>query len=224
MSEIRTILATKWAVLAQVVITIILVFAGSFYELLPISETPYIVALAILSMKLQGQGWKKLGLSRPRNWRKTIVIALCIAILVQIFDELILEDLIYRIVGSKPDLSDFEAIHGNTQLLIIYFMLIWTLAALGEEIAHRGFLLTKTAELLEPSPLRWIIGIAVSSVVFGLAHYYKGPAGMIDSGLSGAIFGTLYVVSGRNLWLCIFTHGFVDTYGLLYFYFGFYSN
>jgi len=51
-------------------------------------------------------------------------------------------------------------------------------------------------------------------------HYYKGPSGIIDSGVAGLILGTAYMLSGRNLWASIFTHGFIDTFGLIEAFFG----
>ena len=36
----------------------------------------------------------------------------------------------------------------------------------------------------------------------------------------GFLFGVIYLASGRDLWLVILTHGFVDTFGLLLIYSG----
>ena len=52
------------------------------------------------------------------------------------------------------------------------------------------------------------------------SHAYKGPAGMIDSGVGGFVFGAAYLLSGRNLWAAILAHGFVDTLGVGLLYFG----
>jgi membrane protease YdiL (CAAX protease family) len=58
------------------------------------------------------------------------------------------------------------------------------------------------------------------SVLFGLGHFYKGPAGMIDSGVAGLILGSAYLLSGRNLWTSILAHGLIDTFGVMALYFG----
>jgi hypothetical protein len=60
----------------------------------------------------------------------------------------------------------------------------------------------------------------LASVLFGVGHAYKGPAGMIDSGIGGFVFGAAYLLSGRNLWAAILAHGFVDTLGVGLLYFG----
>jgi membrane protease YdiL (CAAX protease family) len=57
-------------------------------------------------------------------------------------------------------------------------------------------------------------------VLFGYGHYYKGPAGIIDSAIAGLILGAAYLLSGRNLWTSVLAHGFIDTTALVVLYFG----
>ena len=58
------------------------------------------------------------------------------------------------------------------------------------------------------------------SILFGSGHYYKGPSGIIDSGIAGLILGTAYMVAGRNLWASILTHGMIDTFEVIDAFFG----
>ncbi|MGH8174474.1 MAG: CPBP family intramembrane glutamic endopeptidase, partial [Rhodanobacteraceae bacterium] len=98
--------------------------------------------------------------------------------------------------------------------------LVWTFAAFGEEISYRGYLLTRAADLGKRSTLAYWIGIVFVSILFGYGHYYKGPSGIIDSGIAGLILGAAYMASGRNLWTSILAHGFIDTFGVVALYFG----
>ncbi len=59
------------------------------------------------------------------------------------------------------------------------------------------------------------------SILFGYGHYYKGPSGIVDSGVAGLILGSAYLLSGRNLWVPILAHGFIDTFGVIAALFGF---
>jgi membrane protease YdiL (CAAX protease family) len=63
-------------------------------------------------------------------------------------------------------------------------------------------------------------GVLLVSVLFGYGHYYKGPSGIIDSGMAGLIFGAALILSDHNLWVCILAHGFVDTFGVIAAYLG----
>jgi hypothetical protein len=84
----------------------------------------------------------------------------------------------------------------------------------GEEISYRGYLLNKLANAFGRTQAADVIAILGSAVLFGYGHYYKGPAGILDSGVAGVILGTAYLVSGRNLWTCVLAHGFIDTFAV----------
>jgi membrane protease YdiL (CAAX protease family) len=56
--------------------------------------------------------------------------------------------------------------------------------------------------------------------VFGYGHFYKGPSGIVDSGVAGLILGAAYLLSGRNLWTTVLAHGFIVTFGVVCLYFG----
>jgi len=47
-----------------------------------------------------------------------------------------------------------------------------------------------------------------------LAHWYQGPGGALSTGIVGLLLGALFIWSGKNLWLLIFSHGFIDTIGI----------
>src|SRR4030095_16040982 len=51
------------------------------------------------------------------------------------------------------------------------------------------------------------LGLLLCRFFLATAILYKGPSGIIDSGIAGLILGTAYMLAGRNLWACIFTHG-----------------
>jgi membrane protease YdiL (CAAX protease family) len=89
---------------------------------------------------------------------------------------------------------------------------VWTFAAFGEEVAYRGYLLRRAADLGNWSTTACAFGLLWSSVLFGFGHYYKGPAGILESTVSGLILGGAYLMTKRNLWAAIFAHGLSDTF------------
>jgi CAAX protease family protein len=98
--------------------------------------------------------------------------------------------------------------------------LVWTLAAFGEEMAYRGYVVERAAALGRHSPAAYTTAVVVVSVLFGLGHFYQGLAGVIGSSVSGLLFGMLYLRGERNLWLPILAHGFSDSIGLALIYLG----
>jgi membrane protease YdiL (CAAX protease family) len=101
-----------------------------------------------------------------------------------------------------------------------WLLLVWTFAAFGEEIAYRGYLLTRAADIGSRSVAAYWVGIVLVSILFGYGHYYKGASGVIDSGVAGLILGSAYMFAGRNLWASILAHGFIDTFGVIDAFFG----
>jgi membrane protease YdiL (CAAX protease family) len=84
-----------------------------------------------------------------------------------------------------------------------------------EEIIFRGYMMGEIARLIGTSQLALAVNLMLSSVLFGLAHWYQGKSGALSTGIIGALLGMLFITSGFNLWLPILTHGFIDTIGLL---------
>jgi hypothetical protein len=93
--------------------------------------------------------------------------------------------------------------------------IVWTFAALGEEVSYRGYLLTRAADMGRRSRTAYWVSMIAVSVLFGFGHYYKGPSGILDSGIAGLLLGTAYLLSGRNVWASILAHGFIDTFGVI---------
>jgi membrane protease YdiL (CAAX protease family) len=80
-------------------------------------------------------------------------------------------------------------------------------AGIAEEVVFRGFLLVYLTEVFPPITLG--AAMVVSSVLFGLAHSYQGPVGVLLTGLAGYWLAGLYVLTG-SLLLPIVVHILVD--------------
>jgi membrane protease YdiL (CAAX protease family) len=99
-------------------------------------------------------------------------------------------------------------------------LIVWTFAAFGEEISYRGYLLTRGSDVGARSPAAYWIAMVLVSILFGYGHYYKGPSGIIDSGVAGLLLGSAYLLGGKNLWICVLAHGFIDTFAVIDAFFG----
>jgi membrane protease YdiL (CAAX protease family) len=87
------------------------------------------------------------------------------------------------------------------------FALLSLTAGIGEEIVVRGFLFFLIQAIFPAMPLFFIVAIA--GIVFGIGHLYQGPAGVLKTGVAGALFGCLYLAAG-SLIPGILLHIFVD--------------
>ena len=68
--------------------------------------------------------------------------------------------------------------------------------------------------------LAWILAAILQAVIFGLAHAYQGPVGVIKTGAIGLVFGLAYLAVGRNLWPLIIAHGLIDSIDMVTHYLG----
>ena len=206
-----------WAAL-ELLLAAALVVGANVYDFVPVTETPWLVLIGGLSLRRRGLGWRAVGLTRPPSWKATIVTAILAGIALQVLSECVTEPLVERLTGETADLSSFRSLVGNLPGALGMLALVWTLAAFGEEMAYRGYVLERAAALGHGSKRAYLVAMLLVSALFGLGHFYQGVAGVVGSTFSGLFFGALYLASGRNLWLPILAHGFSDTIalGLIY--------
>ena len=211
---------TRFFSLAEFIVGASIVIGHNVFRVVP-NEVPILFVLGLISMRLRDGGWFAMGFKRPASWMRIILIALAAAALRLLLGSFVVEPLaghfwppIVAPVGS-------EQITGNIKVALLYLLLVWTFAAFGEEVSYRGYLLTRAADLGGRTTTAYWLAVIVVSVLFGYGHFYKGPVGIIDSGVAGLILGAAYIISGRNLWASILAHGFIDTFGVIAAFLGF---
>jgi len=196
-----------------------------FERHLPISKTPYLFALGWISLRLRGLRWRDVGLARPRNWLMAIGVGALAGLGMEALELFVTQPLLMKVTGREPDFSDFLALHGNLKRLVLGVVFAWTLAAFGEEMVWRGYLMNRVADLIKRSRrLAWITSLVLVNAAFGVAHRYQGLTGILDEALMGIILGLIYLASRRNLTSVIVAHGIADTTDALLFFIGHYPG
>jgi membrane protease YdiL (CAAX protease family) len=198
-----------------------IVLGHNVWRVVP-NEVLILTALAIVSMRVRAARWDwgVLGFRRPDSWRFIVLVALAAAAVRILLSDFVVEPLAATIWPAERLPESADQIAGNIGNALIALILVWTFAAFGEEIAYRGYLLNRGAEALGGTSLAFWVAAVASAVLFGYGHFYKGPAGIVDSGIAGLIFAAAYLLTGRNLWTCILAHGFIDTFAVAWLYFG----
>lgn len=196
-----------------------IVIGHNVFHVLP-NEVPILFVLGLVSIRLRDGGWAAMGFKRPASWIRLVLIALAAAVLRIVLGDLVIEPLAAHFWPPIVAPAGSEAISGNIGSVLVWLLLVWTWAALGEEVGYRGYLLTRAADMGGRTTVAYWIGVVVVAFLFGYGHYYKGPAGIVDSGVAGLILGAAYMFSGRNLWASILAHGFIDTFGVIALYLG----
>jgi CAAX protease family protein len=191
-----------------------IVIGHNVFHVVP-NEVPILAILGLISIRVRDGNWAAMGFKRPASWKKIVLIALGAAALRIVLGDYVIEPLTSRFWPPPAAPEGVEDITGNIGTAMLYLGIVWSFAAFGEEVAYRGYLLTRAADVGARSAAAYLVGVVIVAVLFGYGHYYKGPAGVLDSGIAGLILGIAYLLAGRNLWACILGHGFIDTFGVL---------
>jgi CAAX protease family protein len=188
-------------------------------------STPWLVLLATLFLWWRGPGWRAAGLRRPISSPKALMAGVVVGVGYQFVRTYAVEPVIARLTtGDLPNVSQFRSLIGNERQLAFWIMISWTLAAFLEEMAFRGWLMNRAAEIGRFTRAAWIVSALVISAGFGVLHAYQGLSGMIATGLTALVYAMLYLATGRNLWPCIVAHGVLDTTGFVMMYLGVYPG
>lgn len=175
-----------------------------------------IFALIIIALQLINNDGSlaDIGFIAPESWLLTILLGLGIGVLIQFLSVVLIEPLTEKITGEKHDHSIINAVKGNWKIYLQWLVIVWLLVAILEEAIFRGYFILGLTSLIGEDVLAIMLSILFSSMVFGLSHGYQNKCGILSTGVVGVILGIIFVLSEFNLWLVIFTHGFIDTMGI----------
>ncbi len=201
---------SKWLAVGELVV-VALIFWADFKHHIYFSKTPYLLLFGWISLRVRRLRWRDVGLKRFRNWKATLGWGIAAGLLLEGFELFVSQPILVRLLGKQPDLEDFRALTGNLKMTLIFLVLAWVLAAFGEEMVYRGYLMNRVADLMNRTRGAWIVSLIAVHVGFGLAHAYQGWTGAIDEGLMGLLLGVIYLRTGRNLAVPIIAHGIGDS-------------
>ena len=211
-------------VMAVEMLLVVALIAGDYYGVVPVTSTPFFIALGWASLRLRGLQWRDVGFVRPPSWGRALVLGTLAGLAIELFATFVTTPALSWLTGTPPDLSSFRSVVGNTRALLFFLVLNWTLFAIGEELAFRGYVMNLFADALSTSRWRWIGSLVATSALFGWGHGNQGITGIAQETLSGLLLGGVYLGCGRNLALPIIAHGVSNTLALVLIYFNRYPG
>lgn len=214
---------SKWLILVELGI-VVLIFVADARGLIPLSKTPFLLALGWISLRVRRIRWRDIGLTRYRTWATTLALGVLAGLTLEAFELFVSQPFLIHVLGKKPDLDTFRVLHGNVKWTLIAITGAWTLAAFGEEMVWRGYVMNRVADLFNRTKSAWVLSLILVHVGFGLAHAYQGVTGVIDEGLQGLLLGAIYLWTGRNLSVPIIAHGVTDTVDFVLVFLGLYPT
>ncbi len=168
----------------------------------------YTLAGLILGWVTPGQ----LGLGRA-GWLRTLGFALA-GLAVMLAYSPLADRLAAHWFKKPPSLEAFAPIQQSRLKLAAGIAAAWLLGGILEELIARGIVLQSFRVVLAgwlPLPLAAGISILVAALGAGLMHLYQGPRAVLIITQLSILLGSLFVVSGYNLWAVMLCHGLYDT-------------
>ncbi len=212
-----------WLLLFELTVIAVL-FYGDVRHFVQFSKTPFLLLLGWLSLRLRNLRWKDVGLRRSESWLHTILIGLAAGAGIELLELFVTQPLLVRLIGKMPDLSTFQPLRHNVKFLLLALALTWTLAAFGEEMVYRGYLMNRLAGIGRNPRVAWAVSAILVNILFGSAHIGQGVTGMIENMIDGTLLGLLFLWRGRSLATPIIAHGVTDTIDCLLLFLGRYPG
>ncbi|WP_344048440.1 CPBP family intramembrane glutamic endopeptidase [Nocardioides panacihumi] len=175
-----------------------------------------LIAMAVASLLVRRQRITSLGLRRSTGSR-LVAKTFLLAVLWSVFQLSVTMPIANHVSGKTQDLSAFNDLQGNAGMLAALLVAGWLLGAFAEELAYRGYLLTRIREALGFGRWGLAVAIVLSSVLFGFAHTEQGLVGVLVVTIDGIYFSVLRV-HFQTLWASVLAHGFNNTIGFVAFF------
>src|SRR5664279_6364747 len=176
-----------------------------------------LLAMAALSLAVRRKGLGSLGLHRAPPGQLVAKMFVFAAVW-SLFQLAVTMPIANHLSGQKTDLADFTDLEGNIGMLLGLLLLSWTLAAVGEELAYRGYLQTRMRELFGSARVGLVVAVVLSSLFFGIAHSEQGVIGVFIITLDALAFSVVRY-RFKTLWASVLAHGFNNTIGFIAFFF-----
>lgn len=114
---------------------------------------------------------------------------------------------------STASIDALGTIKGNLPRYLVFLLISWTMAAIGEELLFRGMVMRHLETIFGSSHPRLAVVILTQAIIFGLFHSYQGVAGIFGTGGIAIAMGLFFYLSRRTIWTCVLAHGIIDTIG-----------
>jgi uncharacterized protein len=181
--------------------------------------TLVILVIMIVSLLIRREHIATIGFKRPQSWPRMVGFAFVSVFFLQLFDVGVTMPILNHLTGKTIDYSGFASLQGNLGQLLLILAVSWILAALGEEIAYRGYLQKLLGNLFGNNLPGVLLTVGISSLLFGLAHTEQGVIGVVVTTIDALFFSWLKRKFDNNLWASILAHGFYNSIGMIIFYF-----
>jgi uncharacterized protein len=170
-----------------------------------------VFAALFVLLRLEGEGFSALGLAR-REWRRHAGLGLAIGfamfLLFNVGLDSAMNSLLPRPPASGPSIMSYFSQPAN----LLMWLPIGIFGGGVVEELQRIFVITRFEKWLGRPGL--VLGVVLSSAMFGFGHRYQGPGVAIGTAISGTVLALVYL-RRRSALEPIVAHAFSDVLAMV---------
>lgn len=176
------------------ILAILIILAGNFVI------TPLSAILVLIWAKISRTPWRELGFVRPRNWARTIAVAIVFGVALKF----VMKALVMPLFGAPPINWAYHFVTGNPAVIPEMLYVIILTAGFGEEVLYRSWMFERLGKLFGQSAAAKCVIVLVTASLFAAAHYPgQGWPGVEQAFVVGAVFASIFAVTGQIFLLMI---------------------
>jgi membrane protease YdiL (CAAX protease family) len=157
-------------------------------------------------LHLRGIGWQSLGLVTPPVWWRAVLAAVAVYAGIWATTNWLVPPLAELLPPQSSGPSFILYVRGNLPATMLWLAIGCIVGGFMEECLFRGFLLNRVAVALGGGNAALAVGVVAQALLFGALHLYGGTFAFVFAAMAALVSGTLYLVTGRNLWPLIAAH------------------
>jgi membrane protease YdiL (CAAX protease family) len=183
--------------------------APAFVFTLSVADSVLLIGLIVFFLRRHGERVRDVMLGSRPVWREALLgVALAPLLLAAILSLLLVLRALVPALHNVPD-NPLSALIGSPWAFAMFFIVVLVAGGLREEL-QRAFLLRRFEQRLGGV---WV-GLAVTSLAFGVGHTLQGWDAAIATALLGFVWGLLYI-SRRSAVAPIVSHALFNSAELL---------
>ncbi len=183
-----------------------------------VTPTPLLGAVLILAWAwLSRTPLRELGLVRPKSWLGGTALGLAVGVALSIA----IKAIVMPLLGAPPiNLSYQFVAHDNGAALDQAAYAVYG-AGFADELVFRGFLFERMRALFGESIAATLATLIATTALFALARWQQGWLGMASAACVGLVLGSVYLATGRRLYVSMIAHAAFALAGLAMIVYGF---
>jgi membrane protease YdiL (CAAX protease family) len=167
---------------------------------------PVSAVLVLAWVQMSHTPWSEIGYIRPKSWIGTVAIGVAFGIAFK----LLMKSIVQPLLGVETINQTYHYLAGNPVALPAILISVIVGGGFCEETVFRGYMFERLGKLFGSGAGAKMLIVIITTGLFALAHFRdQGLPGVEQAVVTGAVFGSIFAVTGR-VWMLMIAHAAFD--------------